>query len=107
MKVDKLFFPADFIILDIEEDREVPLFLGRPFLATGKILIDVQKGKLTLHVQDEEVSFNDFKAMKYPSNNDECYYIDIVDKVTTETFEKDTAARSMHHTFSHKHRREF
>ena len=32
--------------------------------------------------------FNVFKAIKYPSNNDECYYIDIVDKVTTETFEE-------------------
>jgi len=27
--------------------------------------------------------------MKYPSNNDECYYIDIVDKVTIEMFEKE------------------
>jgi len=41
-------------------------------------------------VQDEEVSFNTFKVMKYPSNNDECYYIDIEDKVTTETFENET-----------------
>ena len=107
VKVNKLFFLVDFIVLDIEEDRKVPLILGRPFLATSKTLIDVQQGKLTLRVQDEEVSFNVFKAMKYPSNNDECYYIDIVDKVTTETFEKDTTAKSMHHTFSHKHRREF
>ena len=42
MKVDKLYFPADFIIRDMEEDREVPLILGRPFPATGKTLIDVQ-----------------------------------------------------------------
>jgi len=89
VKVDKLYFPIDFIVLDIEKDREVLLILGRPFLATGKTLIDVQQGKLTLRVQDEEVSFNVFKAMKHPSNNDECYYIDIVDKVTIETFEKE------------------
>jgi len=43
---------------------------------------------LTLHVQDKEVTSNIFKAMKYPSNNGQCYYIDIVDKVTTEPFEK-------------------
>ena len=65
VKVNKLYFPTDFIVLHMEEDREVPLILGCPFLATGKILIDVQKGKLTLLVQDEEVSFNIFKAMKY------------------------------------------
>ena len=43
MKVDKLYFPADFIVLDMEEDREVPLILGRPFLATDKTLIVFNK----------------------------------------------------------------
>jgi len=42
VKVEKLHFPADFIVLDMEEDREVPLILGHPFLATGNTLIDVQ-----------------------------------------------------------------
>jgi len=41
-KVKKLYFPADFIVLDMEEDREVPLILGRPFLTIGNTLIDVQ-----------------------------------------------------------------
>ena len=36
VKVDKLLFPADFVILDMEEDDKVPIILGRPFLATGK-----------------------------------------------------------------------
>ncbi|XP_022857778.1 uncharacterized protein LOC111378774 [Olea europaea var. sylvestris] len=48
VKVDKFIFPVDFIILDMEEDRDVPLILGRPFLATGTALIDVQKGQLIL-----------------------------------------------------------
>ena len=34
VKVDKLILPADFIILDMEEDKDVPIILGRPFLAT-------------------------------------------------------------------------
>ncbi|MBM1019739.1 retropepsin-like aspartic protease, partial [Escherichia coli] len=38
VKVDKLILPADFIILDMEEDHEVPLILGRSFLATGRTL---------------------------------------------------------------------
>nr|XP_017227786.1 PREDICTED: uncharacterized protein LOC108203384 [Daucus carota subsp. sativus] len=42
VKVDKFIFPADFIVLDYEADREVPIILGRPFLATGRTLIDVQ-----------------------------------------------------------------
>ncbi|XP_038882364.1 uncharacterized protein LOC120073630 [Benincasa hispida] len=35
VQVDKFIFPTDFIILDYEADREVPIILGRPFLATG------------------------------------------------------------------------
>ncbi|XP_022883426.1 uncharacterized protein LOC111400232 [Olea europaea var. sylvestris] len=43
VKVDKFIFPTDFIILDIEKDRDVRLILDCPFLATGRALIDVQK----------------------------------------------------------------
>ncbi|KAL5558879.1 hypothetical protein UlMin_035090 [Ulmus minor] len=75
VKVDKFIFPADFIVLDMEEDREVPLILGRPFLATGRTLIDVHQGKLILRVQDEQVTFNVFEAMKFPSNVSSCFEI--------------------------------
>ena len=57
VKVDKFIFPVDFIILDMEEDKEVPIILGRPFLALGKDLIDVKKVELRLRVQEEEVTF--------------------------------------------------
>ena len=50
VKVNKFVFPADFIILDMEEDQDIPIILGRPFLATGRTLIDVQKGELTMRV---------------------------------------------------------
>ncbi|XP_024022201.1 uncharacterized protein LOC112091842 [Morus notabilis] len=50
VKVDKFIFPADFIVLDMEEDKEIPIILGRPFLATGRSLINVQKGELRLQV---------------------------------------------------------
>ncbi|XP_015389831.1 uncharacterized protein LOC107178754 [Citrus sinensis] len=43
VKVDKFIFPVDFIVLDFEADKEVPIILGRPFLVTGKTLIELQK----------------------------------------------------------------
>ncbi|XP_038884893.1 uncharacterized protein LOC120075511 [Benincasa hispida] len=52
VKVDNFIFPADFIILDYETDRDVPIIIGRPFLATGKVLIDVHKGELTMRVDN-------------------------------------------------------
>ncbi|XP_073051291.1 uncharacterized protein [Primulina eburnea] len=64
VKVDKFIFPTDFVILDIEEDQDAPLIFGRPFLATGKALIDVHKGELTLRVGGEAVIFNIYKAIK-------------------------------------------
>ena len=33
----------NFVVIDIEEDKKVPLLLSRPFLATGVALIDVKK----------------------------------------------------------------
>ena len=50
VKVDKFIFPTNFIILDMKEDKEVPIILGRPFLATRRVMIDVQKGELRLRV---------------------------------------------------------
>ncbi|XP_073220002.1 uncharacterized protein [Cicer arietinum] len=35
VKVDKFIFPVDFVVLDMEEDNDIPLILGRPFLAIG------------------------------------------------------------------------
>lgn len=48
IKVGKFIFLADFVVLDMEEDKNVPIILGRPFLATGDAIIEVQKGVLTL-----------------------------------------------------------
>ena len=88
VKVGKFIFPIDFIILDMEEDSQVPLLLGRPFLATGAALIDMQKGVLTLRVGEEAADFNLLKSLKNVDtdredyklvddvylNNSDCYY---------------------------------
>ena len=58
IKVGKFIFLVDFVVIDIEEDKQVPLLLGRHFLDTRAALIDVKKGELTLRVGDEAVHFN-------------------------------------------------
>ena len=83
MKVDKFIFPADFIILDMGEDKKVPIILGRPFLATGRALIDVQKGELKLRVQEEEVTFSVFNAIKHPCDNDSCFRLDVIEAIVS------------------------
>lgn len=54
-KCSKIRFPSRFHFLDIEEDSNIFLILGRPFLATGKGLIDVYDGKMILKVDNEHV----------------------------------------------------
>ena len=75
VKVNKFIFPVDFIVLDKEEDKEIPIILGRPFLATGRAMIDVQREELKLRVQDDEVKLNVFEAARHPTESDTCFMI--------------------------------
>ena len=70
VKVDKFIFLTYFIILEMQENKEVCIILGRPFLAMGRAMIDVQKGELRLRVQEEEVTFNVFNAIKHPRDTE-------------------------------------
>ena len=79
MKVGNFFFPVDFVILEMEEDVEIPLILGRPFLKTSRALIDHKEDKLTLRIQDEKVVFDMFKATENPSLSKACLRVEVVD----------------------------
>ena len=75
IKVGKFVFPVDFVVINIKEDKQVPLLLGRPFLATEAALIDVKKGELTLRVEDETVHFNLNHSLKQPELSSADYEI--------------------------------
>ncbi|RYR29834.1 hypothetical protein Ahy_B01g054394 [Arachis hypogaea] len=61
VKVRNYFLPTDFVILTMEESHIYPIILGRPFLATGRALIDVEQGELILRIHDEQLTFKAFK----------------------------------------------
>ncbi|XP_057719826.1 uncharacterized protein LOC130934257 [Arachis stenosperma] len=69
VKVGDFIFPADFVVLDMEEGAKTSIILGRPFLATARAINDVQKGELVLKLNEEKMTFNVFKAMSYPHNS--------------------------------------
>ena len=80
VKVKDFIFPADFVILNMAEDVDVPLILGRPFLATTRAVIDVKDGKLALRVGCEEIVIKIPDVLKKSmSSDDECYAIDNLD----------------------------
>ena len=79
VKVGKFIFPMDFFFIKMEENTKVPLLLGRPFLATGAALIDVQKVKLTLRMGDKAVQFNLNKSLTQPDvDTENCMAVDII-----------------------------
>ncbi|GJW20129.1 DNA-directed DNA polymerase [Tanacetum coccineum] len=58
VKINKFIFPVDFVVLEIDEGELHPIILGGPFLATTHTVIDVHKGKLSLRVRNETITFN-------------------------------------------------
>ncbi|GJT45631.1 reverse transcriptase domain-containing protein [Tanacetum coccineum] len=88
VEVGKFPFPADFVILEMEEDSKVPLILGRPFLHTADAVIRVKQKQLNLGVGTERMIFNIDSAMKHSySNDDTCFSIDVIDEILDEDFD--------------------
>ncbi|XP_016443741.1 uncharacterized protein LOC107769074 [Nicotiana tabacum] len=78
VQVGKFVFPADFVILDCQVDEEISIILGRPFLATGRALIDCETGELKIRLNDEEVIFNVQQSMRRPSEYVNCSLVEAV-----------------------------
>ncbi|GJX56672.1 reverse transcriptase domain-containing protein [Tanacetum coccineum] len=50
-------YPLDFVILDIEEDKNRPFILETPFLITTKAEIRFDKGTITLKASKNKINF--------------------------------------------------
>ncbi|XP_017416024.1 uncharacterized protein LOC108326920 [Vigna angularis] len=57
IQIDKLQFPVDLVVMEMGEDVDIPLIIGRPFIKTTKVVIHVDDGVLMLKDQDEEGDF--------------------------------------------------
>ncbi|KAL2317377.1 hypothetical protein Fmac_031253 [Flemingia macrophylla] len=101
VKVDKFLFPVDFVVMDMEEDTEVPLILGRPFMKTARVIIDMDDGKFKVRVQDEEVVFNVFEAMKFPKGSKDCFRVDVMDEIYLEAQRSLSPTSPMEKTLIH------
>ncbi|XP_071739745.1 uncharacterized protein [Rutidosis leptorrhynchoides] len=64
VSIDTLVFSIDFVIMEMKEDLQVPLILGRPFLTTADTIILVQCNQLNIGVGEERVTINIWEAMK-------------------------------------------
>ena len=67
VKIEGIYIPTDFVVVDIEEDHDVPIILGRPFLAIAGAIIDVQSDRIVFQASDAMIGFELENVMKGPA----------------------------------------
>ena len=90
MKIDKFYYPVDFVVLDTEpssnEPNHVPIILGRPFLATANAIINFRNGIMQLTFGDMTLELNIFHL------NDNLKLLETENPITDEVVSIDQCA---------------
>ncbi|XP_022842013.1 uncharacterized protein LOC111365709 [Olea europaea var. sylvestris] len=88
VQVDKFYYPVDFLILDLKVDvnvnSNIPIILGRSFLATANVLINYRNGLMKLSFGNTTLDVNIFHIMKQPEEDDKCYQTFMIDELVQE-----------------------
>ncbi|XP_050877517.1 uncharacterized protein LOC127081288 [Lathyrus oleraceus] len=84
VRIGQFYIPTDFVIMDIKEDFNIPIILGRPFLSTVITIIDDKKGRLTFEVGEEKVEFLLAKFLQEPAIDKSCCLLDFIDECVKE-----------------------
>lgn len=85
VKINMFVFPIDFVILEMPEDKEIPLILGRPFLETERCMIDIEEGTMTLKVYDEEMKTDVRNSMKYEDDEGISRLLEVLDTMVAQS----------------------
>jgi len=81
VKVKHLIFPVDFLVIDIEEDADIPLILGRPFMSTVSCVVDMGKKMLQMGIEDQKkISFDIFHEDKEPPDRNVCFKVHVMEE---------------------------
>ena len=90
VKIDKFYYPVDFVVLDTEpsanEPNHVPIILGRPFLATANAIINCRNGLMQLTFGDMTLELNIFQLNNQP------YLFETENPITDEVVSIDQCA---------------
>ncbi|CAA0827455.1 Unknown protein, partial [Striga hermonthica] len=88
VRVGKLIVPVDFVVLDVgsvqENGKEHAILLGRPFMVTTSIVIDVKKRTTSMTVLGESiaVSVRETRPEQHANLVEECAYLWAIEHVT-------------------------
>ena len=90
VKIDKFYYPIDFVVLDTapssNEPNHVPIILGRPFLATANAIINCRNGIMQLTFGDMILELNIFNL------NDNLKLLEPENPITDEVVSVDQCA---------------
>ncbi|CAA7054032.1 unnamed protein product [Microthlaspi erraticum] len=86
--IGKCFIPADFVVLELDQEPRDPLILGRPFLATAGAIIDVKGGKIDLHLGDLVMKFQIDKTLEKPTIDGFSFLVDNLSEVSEGVYEE-------------------
>lgn len=83
------YFPVDLFLLDthavLEPSKQIPIILGRPFLATSNTVINCRNGVIKLTFGNMKTGMNVFECAKRPIEQlDEFVEVDFLDLLTEE-----------------------
>jgi hypothetical protein len=103
IKVDKFYYPMDFIVLDIEPvmnvEIQIPVILGHPFLATANALINCRTRFMKLSFGNMTVELNIFDISRHPFDYEgarsACSIEEIVEKTINEPSIEDQLGNSL------------
>ena len=95
VKVESFIFRAYFVIHDCEVNFEVPIILGSSFLATGRALVYMEKGRMTFWLNNEEETFNNCRTMRQSGELQLVSAISHKEKMKKETEQKNAKQEFM------------
>ena len=52
VRIGECWFPYDFVVIDIGNEKDLHLILSRPFLATARIKCDFEKGQVEVNCKE-------------------------------------------------------
>ena len=90
VQIDKFYYPVDFIVLDthpnMHSSNQIPVILGRPFLATSNALINCRNGVLKLSFGNMTLEMNVFNISKHHDDNDDLHEVDLIEQIVHHDF---------------------
>ena len=92
VKIEQFFYHVDFIVLDyqpiLHPSVHTPIILGRPFLSIANALINCKNGRMQLTFGSMTLELNIFHVAKQPHEDDDCAYVNLIEVVVQEEFNK-------------------